>query len=68
MLMMWLIEYVVILIDKCCKKLVIVKILVLWFCMWNMLKLVILFFNVFIVIGFVIFVSNNFIRKFYDWI
>lgn len=68
MLMMWLIEYVVILIDKCCKKLVIVKILVLGFCMWNMLKLVILLFNVFIVIGFVIFVSNNFIRKFYDWI
>lgn len=68
MLMMWLIEYVVILIDKCCKKLVIVKILVLGFCMWNMLKLVILFFNVFIVIGFVIFVSSNFIRKFYDWI
>lgn len=68
MLMMWLIEYVVILIDKCCKKLVIVKILVLGFCMWKMLKLVILFFNVFIVIGFVIFVSNNFIRKFYDWI
>lgn len=68
MLMMWLIEYVVILIDKCCKKLVIVKILVLGFCMWNMLKLVILFFNVFIVIGFVIFVSNNFIRKFYVWI